>query len=141
IVVADTLATALATGVYAYTVEVVNWYGTTPSAVDTATGEYVVVNRIASPFGAGWWPAGLEQILFPTDTMKLWWVGGDGSFREYQRVSGTNIWRAPPLDRLDSLTRVGAPGSYTYTRYLPHGLTVQFDNAGKHRATVNRLGH
>src|SRR5205814_3287755 len=28
-----------------------------------------------------------------------------------------------------------------YTRYLPHGLTVQFDNAGKHRATVNRLGH
>jgi len=141
IVVADTLVPTLATGVYDYTLEVVNYYGSTPSTPGTSTGRYVVVNRTSSAFGAGWWLAGLEKLFFPSDTMKLWWVGGDGAFREYQRQTGTSIWRAPPVDRLDSLTRAGAPGSYTYTRYLPHGLKVQFDTGGRHTSTVNRLGH
>lgn len=141
IVVADTLLPVLATGLYNLTLEVVNWYGATPSTAGTATGQYVVVNRTASPFGAGWWVAGLEQLFFPTDTMKLWWVGGDGSFREYQRVIGTSIWRAPSLDHLDSLTRSGVAGGYAYTRFLPHGLKVQFDNSGRHTTTLNRLGH
>lgn len=141
IVVADTLVPVLSTGLYNYTLEIVSWYGATPSMAPSATGQYVVVNRMNSSFGAGWWLAGLEQIFLPADTMKLWWVGGDGSFREYQRVAATSIWRAPSLDRLDSLTRQGSPGSYTYTRYLPHGLKVQFDNGGKHTTTVNRLGH
>jgi len=140
IVVADTLSPSLATGVYDYTLEVVAWYGGVATPAATATGQYVVVNRISSPFGAGWWLAGVDQLFFPTDPTKLWWVGGDGSFREYQQVGSTNTFRAPTLDRLDSLVRMGTAPSYTYTRYLSHGLRIQFDSSGRHTATINRLG-
>lgn len=140
IVVADTLAPPLATGVYTYTLEVVAWYRGVAAPADTALGQYAVVNRVSSPIGAGWWVAGVEQILFPTDTTKLWWIGGDGSFREYQKVGSNSTFRAPTLDRLDSLVRVGTAPSFTYNRYLPHGLLVQFDSSGRQTATINRLG-
>jgi RHS repeat-associated protein len=134
----DTLT--VTTGVYSYTVEATFWFGAT-SRVTTAGGQLAVVNRKDSYFGSGWWLAGMEHLYYPTDTMKLWWVGGDGAVREYTRVTGTSIWRAPNVTRLDSLTRSGSPGAYTYYRYVPHGIKVQFDTYGRHVATINRLGY
>jgi len=119
------------TGIYTYTLEVVNHYSDrTPGS--TVTGELVIVNRAYSPFGAGWWIAGLERL----NVSNMMWVGGDGSVRRYQVVT-TNVWAAPNVDRPDTLKKIGSE----YVRTLPHGVQVWFDANGKHVRTVNRLGH
>ena len=120
-----------ATGVYGYTLEVVNWYNSN-SRSTTGSGQLAIVNRKDSYFGAGWWLAGLEQLNPAT----MVWVGGDGSVRQYQSVT-TSVWAAPSVDRPDTLKWDGV----NYVRYLPHGVRVKFDAQGHHVGTVNRLGH
>ena len=120
-----------ATGIYPYTLEVRNWYGTTVKN-RTVTGFLTIVNRATSPYGAGWWLAGLEQL----DPSTKRWVGGDGSVRVY-RPAGTNVWVARNVDRPDTLKWV----SPYHIRYLPHGAQVLFNSAGQHVATRDRLGH
>lgn len=122
------------TGVYAYTLEVANWYGGTRYPT-TATDQLIIVNRNASPFGAGWWLAGLEQLFFPPSGGILW-VGGDGSARLYASA-GVDAWVAPNVDRPDTLKREGS----TYVRLLRHGLKVRFASNGEHSATEHRLGY
>jgi RHS repeat-associated protein len=106
--------------------------GTATSYQQSVSGRLAIVNRSTSPFGAGWWLAGLEQL----DPVSMLWVGGDGSLRSY-KPAGTNRWAAPNVDRPDTLTWTGV----NYVRYLPHGVQVLFDSAGRHIATVSRLGH
>jgi len=119
-----------ASGIYSYKLELFNWYG--GNAPNTLRyGQFAVVNRSASHFGAGWWLAGLERLDVATKV----WYGGDGSVRRYLPV-GTNTWAAPSFDRPDTLKWDGT----SYVRYATHGLRVKFDAAGKHVATVNRLG-
>lgn len=125
----------LTTGVYAYTLEVAWYPGGGQPVTGTGTGELIVINRKDSAFGAGWWLAGLEQLL-PVDASRMLWIGGDGSARIYTKV-GTNAWAAPVLTRPDTLR---SDGVY-YARLLPGGDTVRFDAAGQHVATTNRLGH
>lgn len=123
------------TGLYSYSLQVTNWYGVTTKA-QTASGSLIVVNRARSALGAGWWLAGLERLYFPSsDTTTRLWIGGDGSARLYSKVA-SNLWAAPAVDRPDTLKLVGS----TYTRYLSHGAQVQFNAAGQHVTTVNRLG-
>jgi len=134
IVVADTTLTRavpLKDTVYSYVLEVVNWYGSAPTTADTATGTFAVIDRSASPFGAGWWLAGLEHL----DVGTMIWTAGDGALRQYTSA-GTNVWAAPTVDRPDTLKW---DGSY-YLRILAHGDTVKFDSQGRHVATVNHLG-
>jgi RHS repeat-associated protein len=122
-----------ASGVYTYTLELRNWYGSS-SLATTASGQIAIVNRSNSAFGAGWWLAGLEELNVGT----MVWTGGDGSLRQYQPVSGmTNVWVAPSLDHPDTLKFDGT----TYSRFDQAGVRVQFDATGKHVGTVNRLGH
>jgi YD repeat-containing protein len=136
-----------ATGVYPYKVKVVNWYGTTQLA-DSASGDLVVVNRKASPFGAGSWVAGVEQLNPAT----MVWTGGDGSVRKYLPTGTANVWAAVTIDRPDTLKyvtnwAVRDPGSgatstvSAYVRSLPHGVKVAFDASGRHFETRTRLGH
>jgi RHS repeat-associated protein len=123
-------ALSQASGIYSYKLELFNWYGA--SAPNTVGyGQFVVVNRSGSHFGAGWWLAGLEQLDIGTKV----WYGGDGSVRRYL-PAGTNTWAAPSFDRPDTLKWDGT----SYVRYVTHGLRVRFDATGKHIATVNRLG-
>lgn len=122
-----------ATGLYPYTLEVQRRADGVADTV-AATGELVIINRKDSPFGAGWWLAGLEQIVGLGGSKKLW-IGGDGSFRVYAPVSA-NVWVAPALTRPDTLKY---DGTY-FTRVLPGGDTVRFNAAGSHIATTNRLG-
>lgn len=100
---------------------------------DVATGTLLHVNRSRSPLHAGWWLAGLEQLL-PVEGNQLLWVGGDGSTRLYSQTASCD-WRAENVDRVDRVI-CGANG--WYTRLLPNGLRVVFDPAGRHRYTVNR---
>ncbi|PYP63771.1 MAG: hypothetical protein DMD37_05130 [Gemmatimonadetes bacterium] len=125
-----------ATGVYSYTLEIRNWYpDPTPSQPTTVNAEVVIVNRSGSPFGAGWWLAGLEEFRWIADGRKLV-IGGDGTIRVYSTVA-TNLYTAPNPTRLDTLDGTGAD----YVRVAPHGVGVHFSAAtGKHIATVNRLG-
>ncbi len=130
-----------------YTLEVVSWYGTAAQPTQTTTGQYVIVNRKNSPFGAGWWLAGLEQLNTSTKV----WTGGDGSVRQYTAVAtqpltncvtgqpspSSNVYVAPKVDHPDTLKFDGG----CYTRYLPGGAKVVFNALGRDTATVNRLGH
>ena len=140
-------AKGLKTGAYNYQLDVANKFGAT-SVSDTTRGQVIIVDRSQSAFGDGWWLAGLEQLAamwpgtgsFAKDT--ILWVGGDGSAAVYRRdrsITTRAVWRASVLDRPDSLTRDSTGAGVRYTRYLPHGLRVQFDTAGKHVATVDRL--
>jgi RHS repeat-associated protein len=128
-------AADLPTGVYAYKVSAFNSYadGSTKT-VGLGSGTLVVVNRVAAPFGAGWWVAGVEQ-LHPQADGSVLWVGGDGSARVYQRLSDTT-WAAAPFERPDTLRLRGG----RYVRTLPGKVEVRFGTSGQHLETVNRLG-
>ncbi|HEU4648235.1 MAG TPA: hypothetical protein VFS33_04185, partial [Gemmatimonadales bacterium] len=126
-----------ATGLHPYTVEVINWYGTNAQTT-TFTGVVAIVNRSASPMGAGWWLAGLEQLVKVTPDTVVW-VGGDGSVREYiARISDT-VWGAPNVDYPDSLRR--DPNTGLIVRYGRDSVWVTFDAAGHHVRTRNRQNH
>ena len=128
-------ASSVATGRYPYKLAVTRQY-TSSSVTDTARSALVVVNRSQSPYGAGWWVAGLEQLqILGSDT--LFWIGGDGSTRLYSRPTGnTGPWRAPNIDHPDSIYFNNA----LYNRAAPHRALVQFDANGRHVQTVSRLG-
>jgi YD repeat-containing protein len=113
----------------------INGHPTTRSLTGTA----IVLARGSSAFGAGWSLAGLEQLYFPLDTTERLWVSGDGSARVYHRVAGSaSTFVADSLDGPDSLTWNAT--TLRYTRWAPERLQIQFDQAGEHVATVNRLG-
>jgi YD repeat-containing protein len=128
------LTSTVSTTIPSYTLTVSNCYndyGCISAA--TLTGRLVVVDRSASSFGAGWWLAGLEAL----DPSTMIWTSGDGSVRQYV-AAGTNLWRAPYVDRPDSIVR--DPNTGNYTRYLPHAGRVVFNASGQHVQTINRLG-
>jgi hypothetical protein len=99
-------------------------------------GKLPVVNHRESPFGAGWWLAGVERI-YGLGSEGFFWVGGDGSTRLYSPAA-TNVWLAANVDRADTLS---FDGSSYYYRHLPNGEKVKFDATGLHVATINRLGY
>jgi hypothetical protein len=68
---------AFATGLYDYTLDVAYTWSDASVTHDIQTGRLSIVNRSASPFGAGWWIAGVEQLV--ARGSDFLWVGGDGS--------------------------------------------------------------
>ena len=133
-------ATDLSTGLYAFQLELNRYVsGVGYTTIRTDTGSIAIVNRIASPFGAGWWLAGFEQLQFQADGSILW-IGGDGSARRYVKVNcctGTTWYVARSADGPDSLSLTGT----TYTRRLKGGVKVIFNSSGFHTQTINRLGY
>lgn len=126
------------TGVYFYDLRVANIY---PGNIrqenpNVAGGSRNVVNRSASPFGAGWWLVGLDEVkktyTSPGGPQQYLWIGGDGSTRFFMPPSQTLY------DRLDSL--VWNAGQQTWTRWLPEGRRTVFNSAGQHTKTINRFG-
>lgn len=121
-------------GVYPFTLEVRNRY-TGGNYATTITDTLIVVNRSASNFGAGWWLAGVEQLLLNRPANKILWLGGDGSAAVYRPLDSTHWLRGAGAFR-DTLVLA----SGVYTRKLRHGVQVKFDDAGRHIQTVNRTG-
>jgi RHS repeat-associated protein len=130
----------LATGLYAFQLELDRFVvGAGYTAIRTDTGTVAIVNRFGSPFGAGWWLAGFEQLQFLADSSILW-IGGNGSVRRYVKAgssSGTTWYVARSVDGPDILSFDGT----TYTRVLKGGVKVLFNPNGFHTQTVNRLGY
>ena len=128
-------ATNDTTGLYPFTLEITNQYSSGPLAT-TLSDSVIVVNRGASPFGSGWWLAGVEELhVLPGS--KMLWIGGDGSAKVYRSV-GTNTWQAAAGGYRDTLRY--DPTTFTYTRTLRHGIRVVFDTTRHHIQTINRVG-
>ena len=142
--------TTLPTGVYPYTLSVDVQAGGQWTPQTPLSGSLVVVNRKSHPSRAasilgipGWWVAGVEELHYlDVNRTQILWVGGDGSARVYTRGSGQTEWTAPRLEWSgDRITSETVGGVTTYVRHLPGKVTVRFNYAGQHVATVNRLGH
>ncbi|HEY2848999.1 MAG TPA: Ig-like domain-containing protein, partial [Gemmatimonadaceae bacterium] len=129
---ADSLS--LNTGWYADTLQVSVTSGGTPYTA-TDYGSVAVVNRTATPFGAGWWLDGLEQLV-SVDATKQLWVAGDGNTRLYV-ATGVDSAYTPQtvVDRPDTLIHTA---SGTWQRHLRNGAYVEFNGSGQHIRTVNR---
>ena len=130
-----------ATGRYAYTVEV----ATTVSGVRTvesATGALAVVNRRTSPYGAGWWLTGIDQIVgSPGSADTVLWVGADGSTRVFGSVGyagSTKRFVARTLDRPDTLYY---NGTALYRRREQDRYTTYYSpSTGYYQSTVWSVG-
>lgn len=118
------------TGAYAYTL-VLSGDG---QQLGSANGTLFLVNRSASPMGAGWSLAGVEQLIPQGGNWT--WVGGDGSAHLYSPVISNEVWAAPAVDRPDTLKRVNG----VLTRLLKGGIKVQFDEQGYHWRTIRPSG-
>lgn len=130
-------AALIPTGRHPYRLDITRTGGTTYSA----TGELLIVNRLASPFNAGWWLAGVEQLVMTSDTATtLLLAGGDGSTRVYRRTSSCR-WAADPLEAPDTIAATPSGARCVeHTRLGPNRLRIRFDSAGRHVWTANRLG-
>ncbi|HEX8695960.1 MAG TPA: RHS repeat-associated core domain-containing protein [Longimicrobium sp.] len=127
------------TGLYKYRVEAIFHAGGNAWGTDQL-GQTAVVNRLDSPFGRGWWVAGLERLVALGD--HLYWIGGDGSTKLYRPAGGVpGVWVGPTVDRPDTIVGVTASiySGAAYERRLPGRTRVYFDVSGRHIATVNRL--
>lgn len=132
------VAQGLASGIYPYTLSVATNGGLTSN---TVTDTLVIINRVNSPFGRGWWLDGLEEIK-SISADKWLWVGGDGSTRLYKQTGvGSLLYLAEQLTHVDSLVRVDTAGTTVWRRKLQNGAFVEFNSAGKHVRTVNRQQH
>ena len=89
----DAAYAGLSTGVHNYTLQVSNIYGSTPYTT-TMSGQFIIVDRRASPYGAGWGIAGVAR-LFGQGNGDLLLVDGDGSAKVYEHV-GNYKYVAPP---------------------------------------------
>ncbi len=124
--------------ILAYSLDVSACYnGGSCSSSPRQRGNFAVLDRAGSLYGAGWWVAGLERL----DVPRMLWIGGDGSVGRYtQDVAQQNIWRAVATSRPDSIVRDATLG--TYVRYAAGGARVFFNaTSGLQDSTVNILGH
>jgi RHS repeat-associated protein len=131
-------AAADVTGLYDYTLEVKQG-----SSTITRTGRLVIVNRSASPFGAGWWVGGIGQLV-QTGTSFLW-VGGDGSTRLYEPATSTNptkwIAKHPDMAGVDSIRKITSGTQTVYVHDMADKTKVYFSATGLQDSTVSRTGH
>jgi RHS repeat-associated protein len=133
---ADTLSTSL----YNYQLEIQR-LDPSVATLQLISGQLPIVNRRNSPFGPGWWLAGWEKLYFGQPTGHVIWVGGDGSVRRYERAGIVGVdtaYVATPLDRPDTLLHTN---TNRWLRRLVEGNRVEFNSAGIHDTTRNRLGH
>ena len=86
----------------------------------------VVVNEIASPFGAGWGIAGLQRVIEGVERSVLI-IDGDGSELLFRFDTKTNKYITPAGD-FSTLHRAN-DGSFRRT--MPDQLVSQFDTAGR----------
>lgn len=100
-------------------------------------GMLPVVNRAKSPYGQGWWPAGVEQLIPATPTTMLR-VTAEGSVHTFHAAFNTpNVWVDASFARADTL-RLDTQRQ-VYTRTLPDGTRVEYQN-GLRTVTIDRLG-
>ncbi len=129
-------------GVYHYGLDSgVYFYG--PSAVgdffgasNRKTGDLVVVNSIASPFGAGWGIAGLQFLVENHDKSVLL-VDGDGSELLFTFNQQTSSYSSPVGD----FSKFEKIGDGTFRRTLPDQTVYRFDSRANLASITDRNGN
>ncbi len=136
-IVATFDADTLPTGRYPYELRITRSSG----PVYVAAGELLIVNRLGSALGAGWWIAGVESLAMDTDTStNALWIGGDGSLRVFRRTPGTCTWVGDPHAQPDTILAVPSGSLCSqHTRLAPNRTRVEFDASRRHSRTINRL--
>ncbi|HEU4559416.1 MAG TPA: RHS repeat-associated core domain-containing protein [Longimicrobium sp.] len=132
-------AADLPTATYVVTIEVTVWRSNVPEFISAPGITVPFINRSASPFGAGWWVAGLEQLVHLADGKKFW-VDGQGNMALYGGMNDSTYvaWNGERPDTLKK--RVNSQGLTRWVRLLPGGARVVFSATGTMDSTVNRLG-
>ncbi len=121
----------LSTGRHTYSVVITANYGT--PVTTTNSGSFTVINDGSSPFGAGWWVAGLDRIvtgsggvaLVEAGGMSLWFTGSGGTY-------------GSPAGDFSTLVQNGGG---TWTRTLPDGSVEQFDTSGNETSVADANGN
>jgi RHS repeat-associated protein len=136
-------AVADSTGIYPFTLLVRNIFaGSVQDA--TLSDTLIVVNRTGSLYGAGWSPAGVEELRLNQPGNKILWVGGDGSAKVYRSI-GTDTFVGAAGAFRDTLVRFDSAAVGWWRRRLRHGVSVTYSDTGsagraRHVRTTNRVG-
>jgi RHS repeat-associated protein len=132
------LGTALAD----YTVKVISFYTGSSPQIATQTGQLFVEDRSASPYGAGWGVAGLEQVYCPGTSCVI--ADGDGSYTVYDDIgAGKRIARLGAYrDTLEygSMQDPSGQSSNYYRRRELNGTESFFNAAGKLKWVRDQAG-
>ncbi len=114
---------ALATGMYDYTVEIV----TTKTGVATSqsfTGKQAIVNLNASEFGANWWLDSLDRLVDSSSGALL--IAGDGGTLWFPKSGSTYLH----ADGDQSYSTLVKNGDNTFTRTTKYGDKANFSTTG-----------
>lgn len=138
-------ASSLATGAYDYTVYVRSWWGGSEFRESSMDVRVLVVNAGGSPYGSGWWIAGLQQISFNVfgGSEGILLTDGAGGATFFEKVS-CNEFADPKGGTTTDCDYDGPPGDFTginyhyntesgggYTRSAPDGSKALFDVDGR----------
>jgi len=119
----QTDGSALATGMYDYTVEII----TTKTGVATSqsfTGRQAIVNRNASEFGANWWLDSLDRLVDSGAGALL--IAGDGGTLWFPKSGSTYLH----ADGDQSYSTLVKNGDNTFTRTTKYGDKANFSTTG-----------
>jgi RHS repeat-associated protein len=122
-------ASTLNTGRYPWSVVVTN--GTNQTQY---SGNVDLVNRASSPFGAGWSPGNVEQLVPVTGGVILVQPGGTSLFFA---GSGPGTYTSPA----GAFSTLVENQNGTYTRTLTDGTQIDFNSSGLQTSTVDRDGN
>jgi RHS repeat-associated protein len=133
---------SLPTGVYSYTAVVRSYWPDGSFQETSSPVRVMVVNDYDSPYGAGWYVAGLQRI-FGQANSNLLVDNGDGTvgFFAYTGTTPDGVRHyLPPAGDFTTLTYSTVAGVGRYTRSAPDSSTVIFDASGWMTQAKNRLG-
>ena len=127
-------ADAITTGLYPYTLEGRSWYSNSSEGT-TASGNLIVINRRNSPYGVGWWLAGLERLYINSNGDALV-VLGDASAKAF--LKNGSIYDAP-IGEYSRLVSNSSEGGWD--RLLRGGGRIHYDASGRHVYTDDPNGN
>jgi RHS repeat-associated protein len=126
--------TALATGVYFDTVITKSrWtsgpYSGTVTQTNTAI-PILVLNEIASPFGAGWSLAGLQRLYFTSDSLTMVVTDGAGSITRFTSTCSHCVATAAAADFSVISTILSSGAVLRFERRSRDGTIASFNTSG-----------
>jgi RHS repeat-associated protein len=126
-------------GAFPVSVEVLSFVGGSYQSAGSVSGRVMVVNRESSPFGGGWWPAGVER-LHPAQSndSSAMLALADGSALYFQR-SGPTTFVSPPGE-FSQLVRTMSPAGYKWVS-ADTRVTVWYANSGVVDSITDNLGN
>ncbi|HKV51233.1 MAG TPA: hypothetical protein VJO52_08550, partial [Gemmatimonadaceae bacterium] len=138
------LSTVLATGIYHDTTIIKSRWTSGPYAgtvTQTSVPTTLLIdNEQASPYGAGWGIAGLQHLVFTSDSLSLAITNGTGSILLFTRPTKTSPW-VSPLGDFTTLTTILSGGTVmSYHRTSPDGTMLTFSPTGYLLGGKNRFG-